>query len=97
MQAMNLAMILGMTSALLLALVAGLLITVGLELRRLKPSLRGAPLLAEQLTAQVLSVKQLLTQIKHGVSSVAPQVAEAENYARICSTYVRGQSSWPKN
>ena len=71
---MNIAVILGTTSVCLLALVAGLLITVGLELRRLKPALRGAPLLAEQLTAQVLSVKQLLTQVKTGVTAVAPQV-----------------------
>lgn len=75
---MNMMMILGLTSVLLLALVAGLLVAVGLELRRLKPALRGAPLLAEQLTAQVLSVKQLLGQVKQGVSAVGPQVAEAE-------------------
>lgn len=75
---MDMAVILGLTSALLLALVAGLLIAVGLELRALKPSLRGAPLLAEQLTAQVLGVKQLLVQLKAGVGEVAPTLGEAE-------------------
>jgi hypothetical protein len=58
----------------LLALVAGLLLVVGQQVRVWRKAMQDSPLLAEKLAEQLLSARRALDELKKGVLSQGPEL-----------------------
>lgn len=65
---------LGLVSCVLLALVAGLLLAFGQQVRQVKADLKKAPLLAEDLARQMMQAREALVQLQKAVKDTAPDV-----------------------
>jgi hypothetical protein len=59
----------------LLALVAGLLLAVGQQVRVWRQAVANSPLLAEQLAAQLLAARQGLESLRKGVLEQGPELS----------------------
>lgn len=66
---------LNILTAVLLALVAGLLIALWFQLRDWRKHLRDSPLLAEQLAAQLLAARSGLEELKKGLLAQGPELS----------------------
>ena len=70
----NAGLYLGLVSCLLLALVAGLLLTIGEQLKRMKADFRKAPLLAEDLASQLMQAREAMAQLQKAAKDAGPSL-----------------------
>lgn len=68
---------LGIVSCVLLALVAGLLLTVGLWLYEFRQNYKKAPLLGEELTRQLIGAREALVNLQRTAKEAGPELAKA--------------------
>lgn len=68
----NAGLYLGLVSCVLLALVAGLLLTIGEQMRRMKADFRKAPLLAEDLARQLMQAREAMAQLQKAAREAGP-------------------------
>ncbi len=68
----NAGLYLGLVSCVLLALVAGLLLTIGEQLKRMKADFRKAPLLAEDLASQLMQAREAMAQLQKAAKDAGP-------------------------
>jgi hypothetical protein len=73
---------LGIVSCVLLALVAGLLMTVGLWLYEFRQNYKKAPLLGEELTRQLMSAREALVNLQRVAKESGPELAKAVSAAQ---------------
>ena len=67
---------LNILTVVVLALVAGLLLTLWLNLRMWRESATAAPVLAERLTEQLLAARRGLEELKKALMAVSPEVSK---------------------
>lgn len=75
-------MFLGVVSCVLLALVAGLLLTVGFWLYEFRNSYRRMPMLGEELTRQLMGARDALSGLQKTALSTGPELAKATGDAQ---------------
>ncbi len=68
---------LGIVSCVLLAFVAGLLMTVGLWLYEFRQNYKKAPLLGEELTRQLIGAREALVNLQKTAKESGPELAKA--------------------
>lgn len=73
---------LGIVSCVLLALVAGLLMTVGLWLYEFRQNYKKAPLLGEELTRQLMAARDALLGLQKTAKETGPELAKAVSAAQ---------------
>lgn len=73
---------LGIVSCVLLALVAGLLLTVGLWLYEFRQNYKKAPLLGEELTRQLMAAREALLGLQKAAREAGPELAKAVSAAQ---------------
>ncbi|MFZ2587069.1 MAG: DUF6468 domain-containing protein [Alphaproteobacteria bacterium] len=73
---------LGLLTVTLLALLAGLLLTVGWWLYEFRISYKQMPLLGEELTRQLMNAREALTNLQHTAKESGPELAKAVGEAR---------------
>lgn len=69
------ALYISILTILLLALVAGLLLTLHIQLKEWRVAAREAPLLAEKLTEAIMSARKGLADIRHELTAAGPDLS----------------------